>query len=121
MSILLLFFSLHKISQGFFFLNNSNFYQFSQQHFPIPNNSQSESANLSHTWFRQNSVHLLIIFKILFQNIFPKAPLQGELTKYLSTSSDTKNICLLVTLPPRRDHFQLTRTTTSPRQYPCLQ
>ena len=81
--------------------------------------------NPHHTWFRQNSAHLLIISKNLFQNIFPsntlKAPLQGELTKYLSASSDTKNICLLVTLPPRRDHFQSIRTTTSPRQYPCLQ
>ena len=28
------------------------------------------------------------------------------LTKYLSASSDTKNICLLVTLPPRQDRFQ---------------
>ena len=50
--------------------------------------------NPRHTWFRQNSVHPLIISKTLFQNIFPnynlKAPLQGELTKYLSASSDTK-------------------------------
>ena len=50
--------------------------------------------NLRHTWFRQNSAHLLIISNTLFQNIFPnnnlKAPLQGELTKYLSSSSDTK-------------------------------
>ena len=46
----------------------------------------------------------------MFQNIFPnnnlKASLQGELTKYLSASSDTKNICLLVTLPTRQDRFQ---------------
>ena len=44
------------------------------------------------------------------QNIFPnnnlKASLQGELTKYLSALSDTKNICLFVTLPPRQDRFQ---------------
>ena len=55
-------------------------------------------------------MHLLITSKTLFQNIFPnnnlKASLQGELTKYLSASSDTKNICLLVTLPPRQDRFQ---------------
>ena len=77
---------------GFFFLNNPNFYQFCR-HFPIQN--ISESANLRHTWFRQNSAHLLITSKTLFQNIFPnnnlKASLQGELTKYLSASSDTKN------------------------------
>ena len=77
---------------GFFFLNNPNFYKFCQ-HFPIQN--ISESANLRHTWFRQNSAHLLITSKTLFQNIFPnnnlKASLQGELTKYLSASSDTKN------------------------------
>ena len=40
--------------------------------------------------------HLLITSKPLFQNIFPnnilKASLQRELTKYLSASSDTKNI-----------------------------
>ena len=89
------------------FLNNPNFYKFCQ-HFPIQN--ISESTNLHHTWFRQNSAHLLITSKTLFQNIFPnnnlKASLQGELTKYLSASSDTKNICLLVTLPPRQDRFQ---------------
>ena len=90
-----------------FFLNNPNFYKFCQ-HFPIQN--ISESANIRHTWFCQNFAHLLITFKTLFQNIFPnnnfKASLQGELTKYLSASSDTKNICLLVTLPPRQDRFQ---------------
>ena len=62
----------------FFFLNNPNFYKFCQ-HFPIQN--ISESANLCHTWFRQNSAHLLITSKKLFQNIFPnnnlKASLQG--------------------------------------------
>ena len=91
----------------FFFLNNPNFYTFCQ-HFPIQN--ISEYANLRHTWFRQNSAHLLITSKTLFQNIFPnnnlKASLQGEFTKYLSASPDTKNICLLVTLPPRQDRFQ---------------
>ena len=90
-----------------FFLNNPNFYKFCQ-HFPIQN--ISESANLRHTWFCQNSVHLLITSKTLFQNIFPnnnlKVSLQGELTKYLSASSDTKNLCLFVTLPPRQDRFQ---------------
>ena len=90
-----------------FFLNKPNFYKFCQ-HFPIQN--ISESANLRHTWFRQNSAHLLITSKTLFQNIFPNnnlnASLQEELTKYLSASSDTKNICLLVTLPPRQDNFQ---------------
>ena len=90
-----------------FFLNNPNFYKFCQ-HFPIQN--ITESANLRHTWFCQNSAHLLITSKTLLQNIFPnnnlKASLQGELTKYLSASSDTKNICLLVTLPPRQDRFQ---------------
>ena len=84
-----------------------NFYKFCQ-HFPIQN--ISESANLRHTWFCQNFAHLLITSKTLFQNIFPnnnlKASLQGELTKYLSASPDTKNICLLVTLPPRQDRFQ---------------
>ena len=98
---------MHKISQFFFSLNNPNFYKFCQ-HFLIQN--ISESANLRHTWFCQNSAHLLITSKTLFQNIFPnnnlKASLQGELTKYLSASSDTKNICLLVTLPPRQDRFQ---------------
>ena len=105
----------------FFFLNNPNLYKFCQ-HFPIQN--ISESANLRHTCFRQNSAHLLITSKTLFQNIFPnnnlKASLQGELTKYLSASSDTKNICLLVTLPPRQDHFQSIWTTTNLRRYPCL-
>ena len=90
-----------------FFLNNPNFYKFCQ-HFPIQNTS--ESANLHHTWFRQNSAHLFITSKTLFQNIFPnnnfKASLQGGLTKYLSASPDKKNICLLVTLPPRQDYFQ---------------
>ena len=74
-----------------YFLNNPNFYKFCQ-HFPIQN--ISESANLCHTWFCQNFAHLLITSKTLFQNIFPnnnlKASLQGELTKYLSASSDTK-------------------------------
>ena len=106
-SILLFFFFLFTKYPCFFFLNNPNFYKFCQ-HFPIQN--ISESANLRHTWFRQNSAHLLITSKTLFQNIFPnnnlKASLQGELTKYLSASSDTKNICLLVTLPPRQDRFQ---------------
>ena len=101
------FFFLFTKYTGFFFLNNSNFYKFCQ-HFPIQN--ISESANLCHTWFHQNSAHLLITCKTLFQNIFPnnnlKASLQGELTKYLSASPDTKNICLLVTLPPRQDRFQ---------------
>ena len=88
------FFLAQNIPGVFFFLNNPNFYQLSQQHFPIQNNSKSESANPRHTWFRQNSAHLLIISKTPFQNIFPnnnrKAPLQGELTEYLSDSSDTK-------------------------------
>ena len=92
---------------GVFFLNNPNFYKFCQ-HFLIQN--ISESANLRHTWFCQNSADLLITSKTLFQNIFPnnnlKASLQGEPTKCLSASSDTKNICLLVTLPPRQDRFQ---------------
>ena len=84
------FFSFHKISRVFF-LKNPNFYKLCQ-HFPIQN--ISESANLRHTWFRQNSAHLVITSKTLFQNIFPnnnlKASLQGELIKYLSASSDTK-------------------------------
>ena len=74
---------------GFFF--SKQFYKFCQ-HFPIQN--ISESANLRNTWFRQYSAHLLITSKTLFQNIFLnnnlKASLQGELTKYLSASSDTK-------------------------------
>ena len=101
------FFLFTKYPGFFFYLNNPNFYKFCQ-HFLIQN--ISESANLRHTWFCQNSAHLLITSKTLFQNIFPnnnfKASLQGELTKYLSASSDTKNICLLVTLPPRQDHIQ---------------
>ena len=83
------FFSLNIPS--FFFLNNPNFKKFCQQ-FLIQN--ISESANLRHTWFCQNFAHLLITSKTLFQNIYPnnnlKASLQGELTKYLSATSDTK-------------------------------
>ena len=108
------FFSLHKISRVFFSLNNPNFYKFCQ-HFLIQN--ISESANLRHTWFCQNSAHLLITSTTLFQNIFPnnnlKASLQGELTKYLSASSDTKN------------HLSLSYSASTARpfsrQYLCLQ
>ena len=42
----LFFFSCTKYP-GCSFLNNPNFYQFGQQHFPIQNNSKSESANFS--------------------------------------------------------------------------
>ena len=107
------YFSFHKISRVFF-LNYPNFYKFCQ-HFLIQN--ISESANLRHTWFCQNSAHLLITSKTLFQNIFPnnnlKASLQGELTKYLSASSDTKK------------HLSLSYSASTARpfsrQYLCLQ
>ena len=107
------FFSFYNISRVFF-LNNPNFYKLCQ-HFPIQN--ISESANLRHTWFCQNFAHLLITSKTLFQNIFPynnlKVSLQGELTKYLSASSDTKK------------HLSLSYSATTARpfsrQYLCLQ
>ena len=96
-----------------FFLNNPNFYKFCQ-HFPIQN--ISESANLRHTRFCQNFAHLLITSKTLFQNIFPnnnlKASLQGELTKYLSASSDKKHLSLSYSASTARPFS---------RQYLCLQ
>ena len=59
--VLFFFYLTQNIPVVFFFLNNPNFYQFSQQHFPIQNNSKSESANFFSTSNdHQDSVHILI-------------------------------------------------------------
>ena len=91
------FFLLHKISRVFI-SKQPRLLSIQPTTFPpIQNNSKSESVNFFQhfQWssrFRTYLNHL--ISKTLFQNIFPnnnlKAPFQGELTKYLSTSLDTK-------------------------------
>ena len=79
--------------------------------FPHQNNSKSESPEFSEhiQWDYQNSAHILIISKPLFPNIFCNknliAPFQGELTKYPSASSDTKqkkNLSLSCSVPMAR-------------------
>ena len=70
---------------GVFFLNNPNFYKFCQ-HFPIQN--ISESANLCHSWFRQNSAHLLIISKTLFKISSPIT------ISKLHSRGNSQNTCL---------------------------
>ena len=68
-----------------FFLNNPNFYKFCQL-FLIQN--ISESANLRHTWFRQNFVHLLITSKPCFKISSPIT------ISKLHSRGNSQNTCL---------------------------
>ena len=76
----------------------------------------------------KNPAPILIISKPLFPYVFPnknlKAPLQGELTKYPSASSDTKKYLSFSCSAPMtrfiRDNFQSTRQRKVRSIQPCL-